>query len=29
MRSDRKARISSLGGNEHARNRTLTDLPSV
>ena len=26
MRSDRKARISGLAGNEHARNRTLPDL---
>ena len=29
MRSDRKARISGLTGTEHARNRTLPDLPSV
>ena len=29
MCSDRKARISGLAGNEHARNRTLPDLPSV
>ena len=28
-RSGRKARISGLAGNEHARNRTLPDLPSV
>ena len=29
MRSDRKARISGLADTEHARNRTLPDLPSV
>ena len=29
MRSDIKARISGLAGNEHAQNRTLPDLPSV
>ena len=29
MRSDRKARISGLAGTEHARNRTLPDLPPV
>ena len=29
MRSDGKARISGLAGTEHARNRTLPDLPSV
>ena len=29
MRSDREARISGVAGTEHARNRTLPDLPSV
>ena len=29
IRSERKARISGLAGTEHARNRTLPDLPSV
>ena len=29
MRSDRKGRIMGLAGTEHARNRTLPDLPSV
>ena len=29
MRSDRKARIPGFAGTEHARNRTLPDLPSI